>query len=192
MAEPTVLLVDALFAKLVVSFLVVAPRHVVLTPVPGVSLDLLLVRFPILGRGLFPILILLLLFLVGIVFLVLLFLVDSSTLFLVSYFVIFLDSSGLLEVGGELKLALESCELGLHCHNLVFVWGLCPPCSFLLQQIELFCCQQDEFLMGEGKCAISVCILLMLDVAPEVVGMGQSCTRQRGYQWDCGPLSRGQ
>jgi hypothetical protein len=163
LVEPTVLLGDVLFANLAVFFLVIALCHVVLAPAPSVYLDLLLMHFPILGRGLFLIPVLLLLFLVGIVFLVLLFLVIASTLFLVSSFVIFLDSCGLLEVRRELELVFESSELGLHCHNLVFVWELCPSCSFLLQQIELVGYQQDKFLLGEGKGAISVdaCLRLM-------------------------------
>ncbi len=68
-----------------------------------------------------------------------------------------------------LELALKSRELSLHSHNLVFVWGICPPCSILLQQDELVGCQQDELLMGKGKCAINLGILLVLDVTPEVV-----------------------
>ncbi len=78
--------------------------------------------FFILWRGLLPILILLLLSLVSIVFLVLLFLVIAYTLLLVSCFVVILCSCGLLEVGGQLELALESGKFGLNCHDLVFVW----------------------------------------------------------------------
>jgi hypothetical protein len=39
----------------------------------------------------------------------------------------------------------------------------------LLQQVELVCCQHNEFLVGEGECPISVGILLALDVASEVM-----------------------
>ncbi len=39
----------------------------------------------------------------------------------------------------------------------------------LLQQVELVCCQHNEFLVGEGECSISVGILLALDVASEVM-----------------------
>jgi hypothetical protein len=169
LVEPTILLVDKLVAKLVVSFLVATLSHVVLTPRLGASLDLLLMRFFILGKGLLLILILLLLFLFSIVLLVLLFLVFVAALFLVSSFVIFLDSRGPLEVGGKLELALKSRKFSLHCHDLVFIWGLCPPCSFFLQQVELVDCQQDELLMGEGECANSVGGLLSLDLIPEVV-----------------------
>jgi hypothetical protein len=87
LVEAAVLLVDVLFAKLAVSFLVVTPHHVVLVLMPGASLDLLLLRFSLLGRGFLPILILLLLSLVLLI-----------TLLLSSSFVIILDSCGLLEV----------------------------------------------------------------------------------------------
>jgi hypothetical protein len=39
----------------------------------------------------------------------------------------------------------------------------------LLQQVELVGGQHDEFLVGEGECPISVGILLVLDVASEIV-----------------------
>ncbi len=99
MVKDTVLLVHVLLAELGVSFLVVAPHHVVLAPTPGASLHFLLVSFSLLWWGLLLILILLLLSLVSIVLLVLLFLVIASTLLLVSSFLVFLDSGGLLEVG---------------------------------------------------------------------------------------------
>ncbi len=88
---------------------------------PGTSLDLLLVSFSLLWRGLLPILIFLLLYLGSIVLLFLLFLVISSPLLLVSCLVVILGSRSLLEVGSQLELALESSKFGLHCHNLVFV-----------------------------------------------------------------------
>ncbi len=122
MAEPTVLLVDALFAKLAVSFLVFAPCHVVLAPMPGASLDFLLVSYSLLGRVLLSILILFLLSLVSIVLLVLLFFVIASTLLFVSFFLVILDYRGLLEVGGMLELTLEDGKFSLHCHNFVYVW----------------------------------------------------------------------
>ncbi len=74
LVEAAGLLVGVLIAELAELFLVVAPRHVVLAPMPGTSLDLLLVSFSFLGRCLLPVLISLLFLLVSIVLLVLLFL----------------------------------------------------------------------------------------------------------------------
>ncbi len=121
LVDATILLVSAVLAKLAVCFLVVAPGHVVLAPMPGMSLYLLPVSFSLLWRGLLPILILLLLSLISVVLLVLLVLVIASTLLLVSCFVAILGSCGLLKVGGQLELALESGKFGLLGH-LVFVW----------------------------------------------------------------------
>jgi hypothetical protein len=102
---------------------VIAPRHVVLAPTPGTSLDLLLVSFSFLGRCLLPVLIclLLLLLLVSLVLLVLLFLVISSTLLLASFPVVIFGSCCLLEAGSQLELAPESGKFCLQCHNFVFV-----------------------------------------------------------------------
>jgi hypothetical protein len=122
LVDVTILLVGTALAKLSVCFLVVAPRHVVLAPTPGTSLDLLLVSFSLLWRGLLPTLILLLLSLVSVILLILLFLIIASTLLLVSSFVVILGSHGLLEVGGKLELAFESGMFSLHCQDLVFVW----------------------------------------------------------------------
>ncbi len=121
LVEAAGLLVGALIAKLAELFLVVAPRHVVLAPMPGTSLDLLLVSFFFLGRCLLPVLIFLLLFLVSVVLFVFLFLVISSTLLLASFLVVILGSCSLLEIGSQLELALESDKFCLHYHNLVFV-----------------------------------------------------------------------
>ncbi len=125
LVEATVFLIDALFTKSAVPFLVVAPHHVVLAPMPGASLHFLLMSFALLWRGLLPIIILFLLSLVGIVLLVLLVLlalVIASSLLLDSSFLVILDSCGLLEVGGKLELTLEGGKFSLHCHNFVFVW----------------------------------------------------------------------
>ncbi len=120
--DAAVLLVHVLLAKSEVCFLVIAPPHVVLAPMPGAPLHFLLVSFSLLWRDLLPILILLLLSLVGIVPPVLLFLVIASTLLLVSSFVVILVACSLLEVGDELELTRESGKFSLHCHNLAFVW----------------------------------------------------------------------
>ncbi len=69
MVEAIGLLVGALTAKSAELFLVIAPCHVVLAPMPGTSLELFLVSFSFLGRCLLPVLISLLLFLVSIVLL---------------------------------------------------------------------------------------------------------------------------
>ncbi len=121
MVEAAGLLVGALIDELAELFLVVAPCHVVLAPMPGTSLDLLLVSFSFLGRCLLLVLISLLLLLVSIVLLVLLFLVVSSTLLLASFPVIIFGFCCFLEVGSQLELVLESSEFCLHCHDLVFV-----------------------------------------------------------------------
>ncbi len=99
----------------------VSPHHVVLAPMPGTSLDLLLMSFSLLGRCLLPIVTFLLLFLVSVVLLVHLCLVVSSTVLLASFLVVVLGSRGLLEVGSQLELTLESSKFCLYCHNLVFV-----------------------------------------------------------------------
>ncbi len=39
----------------------------------------------------------------------------------------------------------------------------------MLQQVKFVGCQHNEFLMGEGECPISVGILLVLDVASEIM-----------------------
>jgi hypothetical protein len=121
LVSAAVLLVGAVLAKSAVRFLVVSPCHVVLALTPGTSLDLLLVSFFLLGRCLLSILIFLLLFLVNVLLLVRLFLVVSSTLLFVSFLVVILGSRGLVEVGSQLKLTLESGKFCLYCHNLVFV-----------------------------------------------------------------------
>ncbi len=121
MVEAAGLLVGALIANSAELFLVVAPHHVVLAPMPDMSLDLLLVSFSFLGRCLLPVLISLLLLLVSVVLLVLLFLVVSSTLLLASFPAVIFGSFCLLEVGSQLKLAPESGKFCLHCHDLVFV-----------------------------------------------------------------------
>jgi hypothetical protein len=122
LVDATVLLVHVLLAKSAVCFLVIAPPHVVLAPMPGAPLHFLLVNFSLLWRDLLPILILLLFSFVSIVLPVLLFLIIASTLLLVSSFVVIFDSCSLLEVGDELEPTLESSKFSLHCHNLVFVW----------------------------------------------------------------------
>ncbi len=103
LVEAVGLLVSALTAESAELFLVIAPRHVVLAPMPGTSLDLFLVSFSFLGRCLLPVLISLLLFLVSIILLVLLFPVVSSTLLLASFPVVIFGSYCLLEVGGQLE-----------------------------------------------------------------------------------------
>jgi hypothetical protein len=112
---------DALVAESAELFLVVAPRHVVLAPMPGTSLDLLLMRFSFLGRCLLPVFVSLLLFLISVVLLVLLFPVISSTLFLASCFIVILGSRGPLQVECQLELAPESGEFCLHGHDLIFI-----------------------------------------------------------------------
>ncbi len=121
MDEAAILLVGAILAKLAVCFLVVAPCHVVLAPTPATSPDLLLVSFSFLWRGLLSSLIFLLLSLARVVLLVLIFLVIPSTLLPASCFDPVLGSHGLLAVGSQLELALESGKFGLHCQDLVFV-----------------------------------------------------------------------
>ncbi len=121
LVEADGLLVGALIAKLAELFLVVALRHVVLAPMPGTSLDHLLMSFSFLGRCLLPVLISFLLLLVSVVLLVLLVLVVSSSLLLASFPVVIFGSCCLLEVGSQLELAPESGKLCLHCHDLVFV-----------------------------------------------------------------------
>ncbi len=114
------MLVGVLIVELLAElFLVVAPHNVVLAPMPGTSLDLLLVSFSFLGRCLLPVLISLLLLLFSVVLLVLLFLVVSSTLLLASFPVVIFGSCCLLEVGSKLELAPEG-KFCLHCCNLVF------------------------------------------------------------------------
>ena len=39
----------------------------------------------------------------------------------------------------------------------------------MLQQVKLFSCQHDEFLVGEGECPIRVGILFAFDLASKVV-----------------------
>ncbi len=107
LAEAIGLLVGALIAELAELFLVVAPRYVVLAPMPGTTLDLLLVNFSFLERCLLPVLISLLLLLVSVVLLVLLFLVVSSTLLLASFPVVIFGSCYLLEVGSKLNWPLR-------------------------------------------------------------------------------------
>ncbi len=158
-----------LIAKSAKLFLVVAPRHVVLAPMPGTPLDLLLVSFSFLGRCLLPVLIFLLIFLVSVVLLVPLFPVIPSTLLLGSFLVVISGSCGPLQVGSQLELALESGRFCLHCHNLVVFRLLSSSRPFLLQQVELVGGQHNEFLMSEGECPISVGILFALDVASEIV-----------------------
>jgi hypothetical protein len=120
-AEAVGLLAGGLIAESAELFLVVAPHHVVLAPMPGMSLDILLVSFSFLGRCFLPVLIFLLLLLVSVVLLVLLFPVVSSTLLLASFPVVIFGSCCLLEVGSQLELAPESGKFCLHCHNLVFI-----------------------------------------------------------------------
>jgi hypothetical protein len=121
LVEAVSLLVGALIAESAEPFLVVAPCHVVLAPMPGTSIDLFLVRFSFLGRCLLPVFISLLFLLVSVVLFVLLFLVVSSTFLLAYCFIVILGSCGLLQVGCQLELAPESGEFCLHCHNLVFL-----------------------------------------------------------------------
>ncbi len=115
------MLVGALTAKSAELFLVIAPQHLVLAPMPGTSLDPFLVSFSFLGSCLLPVLISLLLFLVSVVLPVLLFPVVSSTLLLASFPVVLFVSCCLLEVGSQLELTPESGKFCLHCHDLVFV-----------------------------------------------------------------------
>jgi hypothetical protein len=189
LVEATGLLVGALIAKLTELFLVVAPCHVVLAPTPGTTLDLLLVSFSFLGRCLNPVLISLLFLLVSVGLLVLLFLVVSSTLLLASLPVVIFGSCCFLEVGSQLELAPESGKFCLHCHNLVFIRSLSSPRSFLLQQVELAGGQHDEFLVREGECPISVGILLVLDVASEIVARDDHVCREENVDKivDCCP-----
>ncbi len=72
MVEAVGLLVGGLTAKSAELFLVIAPCHVVLAPMPDTSLGHFLVSFFFLGRCLLPVLISLLLFLDSAVHLVLL------------------------------------------------------------------------------------------------------------------------
>ncbi len=143
LVEAVGLLVGALISESAEPFLVIAPRHMVLAPMPGTSLDLFLVRFSFLGRCLLPVFISLLFLLVSVVLLVLLFLVVSSTFLLASCFILILGSRSLLQVGCQLELAPESGEFCLHCNDLVFVRQLSSPHSFLLQQVELVGGQHD-------------------------------------------------
>ncbi len=115
------MLVGVLTAESAELFLVIAPRHVVLAPMPDTSLDLFLVSFSIFWKCLLPVLISLLLFLVSIVLLVFLFPVVPSTLLLASFPVVIFGSCCLLEVGSQLESAPERGKFCLHCHNLVFV-----------------------------------------------------------------------
>ncbi len=82
LVEAVGLLVGALVAESAELFLVVYLCHVVFALMPGMSLDLLFMRFPFLGRCLLPVFVSLLFLLVGVVLLVLLFPVIPSTLFL--------------------------------------------------------------------------------------------------------------
>ncbi len=81
LVEAAGLLVGALVAESAELFLVVSPCHVVFAQMPGMSFDLLFMRFPFLGRCLLPGFVSLLFLLVGVVFLVLLFPVIPFTLF---------------------------------------------------------------------------------------------------------------
>jgi hypothetical protein len=178
LVEAVGLLVGVLIAESAELFLVVAPCHVVLALTPGMSLDLLLMSFSFLGRCLLPVLIFLLLLLVSVVLLVLLFLVVSSTLLLASFPFVIFGYCCLLEVGSQLESAPESGKFCLHCHDLVFVRRLSSPCSFLLQQVEFIGGQHDEFFVHEGECPISVGILLVLDVASEIVAWDDHVCRE--------------
>ncbi len=120
LVEAVGLLVGALTAKSAELFFVITPRHVLISPMPGTSLDLFLMSFSFLGRCLLPVLISLLLFLVSVVLLVLLFPVVPSTFLLASFLVVIFGSWCLLEVGSQLKLASKSGKFCLHCHDLVY------------------------------------------------------------------------
>jgi hypothetical protein len=115
------LLVGALIAESAELFLVVTPHHVVFAPVPGMSFDLLFMRFTFLGRCLIPVYVSLLFFLVGVVLLVLLFPVVPSTLLLVSCFMVILGSCGPLQVACQLVLASECGKFSLNGNNLVLI-----------------------------------------------------------------------
>jgi hypothetical protein len=137
LVEAIGLLVGALIAESAEPFLVVAPCHVVLAPMPGTSLDLFLAKFSLLGRCLLPVFISLLFLLVSDVLLVLMFLVICSTFPLASCFIVILGSRGLLQVGCQLELPLRAVSSACIAMILSLSGDLAPHVPSCFNRLNL-------------------------------------------------------
>ena len=90
-------------------------------------------------------------------------------LFLSFAFLILAFVCHFLQGRAKLELAFKGSKFSLHSNDAFFVGGFGAPCTFLLEEVELVCGKEDEFLMTEGDGAVSVSILLALDVCTKVV-----------------------